>query len=65
VAQQLTCNDFSRQPEDFVYSDTVTLSISCPSSGIVVAIVTCMVKAVREHFHYVYDLSHDTSIPDN
>lgn len=27
--------------------------------------VTCMVKAVREHLLYVYDPSHDTTIPDN
>jgi hypothetical protein len=65
VAQQLTCNDVSRQPEDFVYSVSVTLLISGPPSGIVVVMGSCMVKAVREHLHYVYDPSHDTPIPDN
>jgi len=65
VAQQLTCNDVSRQPEDFVYIVSVTLFISCPSSGIVVVMITWMVKAVREHLHYLYEPSHDTPIPDN
>jgi hypothetical protein len=65
VAQQLTCNDVSRQPGDFVYSVSVTPFISCPSLGIVVVMATCMVKAVTEHLHYVYDPSHDTPIPDN
>lgn len=65
MAQQLTCNDVSRQQEDFVYSVSVTLFISSSSSGNVVVMVTCMVKAVREHLHYVYETSHDTPIPDN
>ena len=61
---QLTCNGVSQQPED-LFSVSVTLFISCPSSGIVVVMVTCMVRAVREHLHYVYDPSLDTKIPDN
>jgi hypothetical protein len=48
-----------------LFSVSVTLFISCPSSGIVVVMVTGMVKAVREQFHCVYDPSHDTPIPDN
>jgi hypothetical protein len=48
-----------------LFSVSVPLFISCPSSGIVVVMVTCMVKAVREHLHYVNGPSHDTPIPDN
>lgn len=44
MAQQLTCNEDYRQLEDSVYSVPVTLFISCPSSGIVVVKVTCMVN---------------------